>query len=57
MVLRAGDYPAYWRAFERQRVVSADDAYTDPATCEFGDDYLTPFGIVSMLDAPLRVAA
>ena len=57
MELAAGDYPAYWRAFERQILVTADDAYTDPTTCEFGDDYLTPFGIVSMLDAPLRVSA
>ena len=46
--------PRYFDALERDRVVAANDARTDPRTCEFRDAYLIPSGIGAMLDVPLR---
>ena len=52
--LKAADFPSYFRAIEDNRTLAADDARTDPRTCEFTASYLTPLGISSMLDAPVR---
>ena len=52
----AADYPAYFLAFNTDRVIAAHDAHTDARTYEFSASYLTPLGITSMLDAPIRVA-
>jgi PAS domain S-box-containing protein len=46
--------PAYFSALDRERVIAADDALTDPRTAEFGAGYLRPHGIGAMLDVPLR---
>lgn len=54
MQLRAADYPAYFDALESERTISAHDALTDPRTSAFGDSYLRPNGITSLLDAPIR---
>jgi PAS domain S-box-containing protein len=54
MSLSRLDAPAYFAAIERDRVVAANDARTDPRTSEFRDGYLVPNGIAAMLDAPLR---
>ncbi|HVH29684.1 MAG TPA: PAS domain S-box protein [Vicinamibacterales bacterium] len=48
------DAPAYFEALERERVIAAHDARTDPRTREFGDAYLVPHNIHAMLDVPLR---
>ena len=52
--LRRQDAPAYFDALERERVIAAKDARTDPRTREFLDGYLTPKNIGAMLDVPLR---
>ncbi|HSJ96070.1 MAG TPA: GAF domain-containing protein [Myxococcota bacterium] len=52
-VLHVCDFPAYFRALEERRSIPASDAHGDPATQELGPAYLTPLGIVSMLDAPI----
>ena len=52
-VLRAADFPSYFRALEERREVPADDAREDPTTRELAKAYLEPLGIQSMLDAPL----
>ena len=52
-VLRAQDFPAYFAALERMRVVQADEAALAPATKELEAAYLSPLGIGAMLDAPL----
>ena len=52
-VLRATDFPSYFRALEERREVPAEDAREDPLTRELGKAYLEPLGIQSMLDAPL----
>ncbi len=54
--LAATDYPRYFAALARGRVVAAHDAQSDPATREFRESYLAPLGIGAMLDAPLRRA-
>jgi two-component system, cell cycle sensor histidine kinase and response regulator CckA len=48
--------PAYFSEMEHVRVVAADDAAADRRTSGFKDAYLAPLGIVSMLDAPLRLS-
>jgi len=54
-VLSARDYPAYFEAIATERIIAAHDAHTDPQTAEFSTSYLTPLGINSMLDAPIRL--
>lgn len=51
--LAAADFPGYFAALESERIIPAHDAYTDPRTREFSESYLAPFGITSMLDAPI----
>ena len=53
-VLYRRDFPAYFDAVDRERVVAAGDAPTDPRTQEFRDVYLRPNGIGAMLDVPLQ---
>ncbi|AFY83749.1 PAS domain S-box protein [Oscillatoria acuminata] len=53
--LFAHQYPNYFQALASNRAIAADDAHTHPATREFSDGYLTPLGIASMLDAPIRL--
>jgi diguanylate cyclase (GGDEF)-like protein/PAS domain S-box-containing protein len=52
--LLAVNYPAYFRALETERTITAHDAQRDPRTSGFTDSYLTPLGIGSMIDAPFR---
>ncbi|MCS6822769.1 MAG: GAF domain-containing protein [Cytophagaceae bacterium] len=51
--LMARDYPKYFASIQSERTLSANDAHTDPRTCEFSDSYLKPLGINSMLDIPI----
>ncbi len=53
--LLAKDFPTYFAALNDDRIIAADDAHQDSRTKEFTDNYLTPLGIVSMLDAPIRI--
>jgi len=52
--LPAAAYPSYFAALDHEEPIAADDAHTDPRTCEFSAGYLTPLGIGAMLDAPIR---
>lgn len=51
--LRATQYPRYFEALATSEAVVADDARTDPRTCEYLNDYLDPLGITAMMDIPL----
>ena len=55
MVLAAADYPSYFEALEEGAFIAAHDAHKDPRTREFSDSYLSPLGITSMLDVPIRL--
>src|SRR4051794_34873597 len=52
-VLHAVDTPHYFEALRQERVISADEAPSDPRTAEFAPHYLVDHGITSMLDAPI----
>jgi signal transduction histidine kinase len=52
-VLRAADFPNYFRALEERRDIPAARALENPMTHELSQAYLQPLGIVSMLDAPI----
>jgi len=52
--LLESEYPAYFQALAHERAIDAHDAHTDPRTREFSKSYLSPQGITSMLDAPIR---
>ncbi|WP_417698747.1 ATP-binding protein [Pseudoalteromonas lipolytica] len=54
IVLPRDAYPAYFKALDTQRTITAVDAHTDPATSEFSESYLAPLNIGAMLDAPIR---
>jgi diguanylate cyclase (GGDEF)-like protein len=54
VVLKAVDFPAYFAALLEEETIAAEDAHTDARTAEFSAPYLTPLGIGSMLDAPIR---
>ena len=53
-VLHRRDFPGYFDAIDRERVVAAADAHTDPRTAGFSGVYLHPNGIGAMLDVPLQ---
>jgi len=52
-VLRAADFPVYFRALDEWRAIPAADAREDPITQELGPAYLEPLGIAALLDAPI----
>lgn len=52
--LARATYPGYFTALDNERAIAADNAQEHPSTREFRDNYLIPFGITSMLDAPIR---
>ncbi len=52
--LTAVRYPAYFKALESERTIAAFDARLDPRTSAFTESYLNPYGVTSMLDAPVR---
>ncbi|MEO5913465.1 MAG: GAF domain-containing protein [Luteolibacter sp.] len=52
--LAVENYPNYFDILNRLDLIAADDALTDPGTCEFSGSYLIPNGITSMLDVPIR---
>jgi len=53
--LAAERFPTYFRALQHDRVIAAPDGRTEPRTAELSGPYLVPFGITSLLDAPIRV--
>ena len=52
--LTAADYPEYFRGLGELEVIAADDARNDPRTSELTANYLSPLGIVSMMDVPIH---
>lgn len=54
-VLRAADYPAYFRALASEDVIVADHPYLHPSTSEFAADYLPRHGVLALLDTPIHI--
>ncbi|HKY91923.1 MAG TPA: transporter substrate-binding domain-containing protein, partial [Nevskiaceae bacterium] len=53
-VLARPDYPRYFGALDGGRSIVAHDVLAHPATLELLPGYLTPLGITSLLDTPIR---
>lgn len=53
--LKSGEYPEYFAALGRDRVIAANDASIHPATHEFAQGYLATNNIGAMLDSTLRM--
>jgi PAS domain S-box-containing protein len=49
------DFSVYFDTILKDRIVSADNAHTDPGTLEFIESYLLPRGINSMLDVLISI--
>ena len=47
-------FPRYFDSLDTERAIVANNAQQDDSTNEFRDSYLIPYGITSMLDAPIR---
>ncbi len=47
------DFPDYFEALERDRIIEAQDARVHPATKCFKESYLEPLGIFSLYDTPI----
>ncbi|EQC44191.1 GAF domain-containing sensor histidine kinase [Bacteriovorax sp. Seq25_V] len=47
------DYPSYFEALERDRIIEAQDARAHEATKCFKESYLEPLGIFSLYDTPI----
>ncbi|MDR2187223.1 MAG: GAF domain-containing protein [Azonexus sp.] len=54
-VLRAADYPAYFRALRDSADIAVDDVYQHPAMAEFLSDYMPQHGITATLDTPIYI--
>ncbi len=52
-ILRAKDFPSYFKALRNQNIIPVDDVQGAAFMEEFHQLYLEPLGITSMLDAPL----
>ncbi len=48
-------FPSYFKAVATERTLAANNAHTDPRTCEFTEVYLKPLGIGALLDVPIWV--
>lgn len=54
--ITATDFPRYFAALEANRAIDAVDAHTDPRTRELASGYMSRYEIMSLLDAPVRLA-
>ena len=52
-ILRASDFPTYFRSLAGRRILVLPDAQNDPESREMRESYLAPLGITSMLDVPV----
>ena len=53
MILYSSDFPSYFKFLLSEPHIFASDAYSHPATADFSETYLKPFGIKSMIDIPI----
>ena len=54
LILHQPDYPTYFEQLKKNEYIIANDAHSHPWTTKFSANYLTPLGISSMMDIPLR---
>lgn len=54
-ILEQKDFPNYFKALEKDKILLAPNIYTNPNTSEFSEDYSKPNDIISLMDIPLRI--
>ncbi len=54
ITLSVEQFPKYFAALRQAFTINAPDARHHPATAELTDTYFVPYGIFSLLDAPIR---
>ncbi|GEM_PF-3733416 len=54
--LVVADYPSYFAALRKERVIVCSNALSDPRYKEFLETYIKPFKISSLLDVPVMVS-
>ncbi|NUN63601.1 PAS domain-containing protein [Pseudanabaena biceps] len=52
--LAIAELPNYFAALKQESLIAAIDAINDPRTSDLSSEYLSKFGITSMLELPLR---
>jgi len=52
--LSVDQYPRYFAALRQAFTINAPDARTHETTAELTENYFVPYGIISLLDAPIR---
>ena len=55
-ILKQVDFPTYFKALEKNKIIIAEDIYTHPFTMEFNELYSKPNNIYSLLDIPIRMS-
>ncbi|NTV23347.1 MAG: PAS domain S-box protein [Nanoarchaeota archaeon] len=53
--LKVEDYPVYFDALRKQRVIVSNDVLHDDIVREFGKGYFKKFGITSLLDSGIKI--
>ncbi len=53
--LKIAKAPAYFKALQKDRLISSRDVLTDKRTMEFAGHYALPLGITSLIDVPVRI--
>lgn len=47
--------PNYFNLMQTEEIIVTQDALNSPKTAEIRENYVIPFGIISMLDTPIRI--
>ncbi|MCP4704673.1 MAG: PAS domain S-box protein, partial [candidate division Zixibacteria bacterium] len=55
-ILKVSDSPNYFNLINNERIISSNNAQTDPRTSEFSESYLKPLGITSLMDTSFLVS-
>lgn len=55
-VLTKQQFPAYFNALSNNKILLAENTYTNACTVEFTNDYLIPNDVISLMDIPLRIS-
>jgi PAS domain S-box-containing protein len=55
LLLFSHDFPIYFQALNKGKVIIANDVFSNEDTAEFIENYLRPNDIRSMLDVPIRI--
>lgn len=53
--ISVNEFPEYFKSLEKEHPIIANDAHQDPRTRHLADPYLSPRGIRSLLDYPIRL--